>query len=222
MKTNDCTLIQESVSSSGRTRVVHVIFNVTPSPRSWSSYIMMKEELRSMDEDVLEEKEVLYRYLSKRYLFLVRRLKRRGELRCDYCGRPGLVIGHNRQSNNGIPNLATIDHIVPTSEGIDRLDEKNWGVACRKCNGKKGSRPAEEFAEEKKNERSKNEKIKSHETKRFKRRLVDPFQGRKEGSDHGTCHKYWCACHNDNRRIHRSASLRLDSVIWDSAFAVVE
>jgi 5-methylcytosine-specific restriction endonuclease McrA len=211
MNVNDCTLIQESVSSSGRTRVVHVIFNVTPSPRSWSSYIMMKEELRSMDEDVLEEKEVLYRYLSKRYLFLVRRLKRRGELRCDYCGRPGLVIGHNRQSNNGIPNLATIDHIVPTSEGIDRMDEKNWGVACRKCNGKKGSRPAEEFAEEKRNERVKNEKIKSHETKRFKRRMGSPFQGRKKGNDHRVIIKRVIAGIADSGFVRDSAVLWMEA-----------
>jgi hypothetical protein len=85
---------------------------------------MMKEEFRSMDEDVMKENEDLYRYLSKRYLFLTRRVKRKGELRCDYCGRTGLVIGNNRQSNNSIPNLATIDHIVPVSEGIDQLDEK--------------------------------------------------------------------------------------------------
>jgi 5-methylcytosine-specific restriction endonuclease McrA len=222
MRRKDVILIQDSVSSSGRTRVVHIIFNVMPSLRSWSSYIMMKEVFRSMDEDMIEENEVLYKYLSKRYLFLVRRLKRRGELRCDYCGKNGLIIGHNRKSNNKILNLATIDHIIPVSKGIDRLDEKNWGVACRKCNGKKGSRPVEEFMEEKKNERVKNEKIKSNETKRVKGKMVDPFQGRKEGSDHGTCHKYWRACHNDCRVVHRSALLRLDPVPWDNAFAVVE
>jgi 5-methylcytosine-specific restriction endonuclease McrA len=211
MKTNDCILIQESISSSGRTRVVHVIVNATPSSRSWSSYIMMKEDLRSMDEEEMGEKAELYRYLSMRYRFLIRRLKRRGELRCDYCGRPGLIIGHNRKSNNRISNLATIDHVVPVSKGIDRLDEKNWGVACRKCNGKKGSRPAEEFVEEKKNEREKNEKIKSNETKRFKGRMGSPFQGRKKGNDHRVIIKRVIAGIADSGFVRDSAVLWMEA-----------
>lgn len=50
---------------------------------------------------------------------------------------------------------------------IDPLDETNWAVACKKCNGDKGIKPAEQFREErlkikkfnkKRNSRKKNKK----------------------------------------------------------------
>jgi 5-methylcytosine-specific restriction endonuclease McrA len=47
--------------------------------------------------------------------------------------------------NNKNPKLATVDHKVPVSSGIDKLDVTNWVVACKKCNNRKGSKSYEEF-----------------------------------------------------------------------------
>jgi 5-methylcytosine-specific restriction endonuclease McrA len=49
------------------------------------------------------------------------------------------------RKNNRNPNLATIDHMTPICHGIDKLDESNWAVSCKRCNKNKGSLPYDEF-----------------------------------------------------------------------------
>jgi 5-methylcytosine-specific restriction endonuclease McrA len=65
-------------------------------------------------------------------------LRLRQQNKCYWCGRemldPELQHGHS----------ATIEHIVPRSAG-GRSSFDNLVAACRQCNNRRGSRPAEDF-----------------------------------------------------------------------------
>ena len=69
--------------------------------------------------------------------------------RCVYCGdiarRPGPGIRRT-------PNLATLDHVVPRSQG-GRLECGNLVLACRACNNERGVIDAAAFRASKARER---------------------------------------------------------------------
>ena len=136
-------------STSGGTKFNHVIYSEEVSSKSQSALILLNEYLRENDEDFLREEKELQYYLNKRWSFLARQKRRKGDLSCHYCGKPHLDIGYRSvkmcEKNNKNPRLATIDHVKPVSSGIDKLDESNWVVSCRKCNNRKGSKSYEEF-----------------------------------------------------------------------------
>lgn len=136
-------------STSGSTKFNHIIYSEDVSIKSYSALILLNEYLRENDEDFLRAELDLQEYLDKRHLFLIRTKRKKGDLVCHYCGKQHLQVGHRMANmsylNNKNPKLATIDHVVPVSSGIDILDESNWVVSCRKCNGRKGSMKYEEF-----------------------------------------------------------------------------
>lgn len=78
-------------------------------------------------------------------LFLEKKLKEFGELKCYYCINRNLKIQWN--SNFFIPpnKLATIDHVIPLSQGAIFDDESNLVVSCMYCNSRKQSFTQEEF-----------------------------------------------------------------------------
>ena len=136
-------------SMSGSTKFNNVIYCEDVSIKSQSSLILLNDYLRERDEDFLRLEYELQEYLNKRYLFLIREKRKTGDLICHYCNRVHLQAGYRYANmahlNNINPDLATIDHVIPVSSGIDVLDESNWVVSCKKCNGKKGSMKYEDF-----------------------------------------------------------------------------
>lgn len=136
-------------SASGNTKFNHVIYNENVSIKSQSSLILLNDYLREHDEDYIKSLWELQEYLNRRYIYLLKIKKTRGDLVCHYCGKNHLEIGFRSvvlsNQNNKNPKLATIDHVIPVSKGIDILDETNWVVSCKKCNNKKGSKDYNEF-----------------------------------------------------------------------------
>ena len=120
-----------------------------PHPRSLASLLLLNDYYLELDEDFLAEHDELQNYLDKRHVFLTNILERHGVLHCHYCTHTNLEIGERLLSgatkNNANPYLATIDHVEPVSSGIDKLDEKNWVVSCRRCNKWKSSMSYDEF-----------------------------------------------------------------------------
>jgi len=144
-------------SLSGSTVFNHVIYNDEVSSKSLSALILLNDYLREIDEDYLNEINELQEYLNRRFLFLIRTKRKDGDLVCHYCGKNHLEIGYRHISlsklNNNNPRLATIDHVIPVSSilKIDKLDEENWVVCCKKCNRRKGNMSYDEFKKNKKN-----------------------------------------------------------------------
>jgi len=70
--------------------------------------------------------------------------------RCVYCGvdTHRLAKGLSRS-----PSLATLDHVVPRSQG-GALSPANLVLACQACNNRRGVMDAEEFRALKKRESS--------------------------------------------------------------------
>lgn len=165
------TIIQYK-SHSGRTSTNHIIFNDNDvSPKSMASLLLLNEALRELDIDYMRKKYELENYLIERHRYLNNIKKETGDLVCHYCGKSHLDIGYIEQEflylNNKNKNLATIDHVVPASTGIDILDTKNWVVACKKCNSRKGNSSYEDFVERmKKNKRRRDAKI-NRQNKRY-------------------------------------------------------
>lgn len=61
----------------------------------------------------------------------------RDHLRCRYCKRTCLLPSETWQGN---PLTATLDHVVPQSEG-GADTRRNLVTACEECNGRKGNLP---------------------------------------------------------------------------------
>ena len=72
---------------------------------------------------------------------------------CHYCGKNHLEIGFLKEEllykNNLNNNLATIDHKIPISQNIDKLDTNNWLVCCKNCNKSKGNSDYDTFLKSK-------------------------------------------------------------------------
>lgn len=73
--------------------------------------------------------------------------KRDGDL-CFYCARELLFLPrYSARQHEALPNIATIDHIIPRSEGgTAHID--NVVLACAPCNKRRGARPAGQFLAE--------------------------------------------------------------------------
>lgn len=63
--------------------------------------------------------------------------KKHGNLHCEYCGLPDLVIYEWYEKPNR-SNMATVDHFYPKSKFESlTLNEDNFIVSCDPCNSKK-------------------------------------------------------------------------------------
>jgi 5-methylcytosine-specific restriction endonuclease McrA len=60
---------------------------------------------------------------------------------CSYCG---IETRRRRRGLHGAADLATLDHIVPRSQG-GRICEENLVLACQSCNNERGVMDAETF-----------------------------------------------------------------------------
>jgi 5-methylcytosine-specific restriction endonuclease McrA len=140
-------------SKTGTTKCNYIIYNDNVSVKSQSSLILLNEYFRERDVDYLKSMMVLQNYLNKRHIFLLKTKKTEGDLVCHYCNKKHLEIGFRSvilcNANNDNKNLATIDHVVPVSSGIDPLDESNWVISCKKCNTEKGDMDYNKFKNKK-------------------------------------------------------------------------
>ncbi len=86
------------------------------------------------------------RWLTFRDDYIRKYKKKHKVLTCQnpYCGKTDL-----EESGDG-PNVATIDHIIPVSTGIDKYDKSNFQILCAHCNSKKKDKTQEEFIKEQK------------------------------------------------------------------------
>ena len=80
------------------------------------------------------DKRVWFTFRNK----YMKRQRKKGKLKCFYCGRSPLDSNCNNPYSNKAK--ATIDHIIPLSKGGKEYDESNLVVACYKCNQKKGDK----------------------------------------------------------------------------------
>ena len=147
-KNNEPVVISRT-SSSGVTSQNDFIFPGEPHSHSLAAGLLLRNELRFQDVDYLEDTRDLDTWLEFREIYLKKKLQLDGDLVCAYCGKPHLEIGGRTPQdlikNNKNPNLATIDHIQPLSDGGERYNEKNLTVACKKCNKDKGSKSVDDF-----------------------------------------------------------------------------
>ena len=63
---------------------------------------------------------------------------------CSYCGVP---VRRLAKGLHGAPDLATLDHVVPRSQG-GPLTLGNLVLACRGCNNARGTQDADRFRAE--------------------------------------------------------------------------
>jgi 5-methylcytosine-specific restriction endonuclease McrA len=59
---------------------------------------------------------------------------------CTYCGKGGL-----KKTTDFVEQLATLDHVHPTSKGGPKFLSTNIVVACSPCNGRKQDKSVDEF-----------------------------------------------------------------------------
>lgn len=148
-------VITKSSSSGSTHQVEKIFFDENLSPKSQSAGILLKDYLRSQDEDFINSTR--HQMIEFSRSFLTEQQEKLGSLTCKYCEKPNLIIEYEGMR---VPRdiKATIDHVVPLSDGCDPFDKNNIVVACEKCNSKKGSKSAEEFMLIIKDEKSKKQK----------------------------------------------------------------
>jgi hypothetical protein len=133
------------ISKSKKNKVIisETIHDGSISIKSRASYILLREKLSELDDEFLNEKEELVKWLLFRENLLKEKLEKEKELICVYCGKRHLEIGgrtaKDLRDNNKNPKLATIDHVNPLSNGGKKYDPKNCVVSCKKCNKRKSS-----------------------------------------------------------------------------------
>ena len=131
-------------SNSGSTKRVELVYFEITNPKTYASYVLLKNFYWENDADNLKSIANRLRIIgfSRRYLTNIQ--KKEGSVTCTYCKKPDLVI---ELEGMKVPQniKATIDHIIPISEGGPVFDSSNITPCCGKCNGRKGSLSVEEF-----------------------------------------------------------------------------
>jgi len=116
------------------------IYDIPVNAKSRASYLLLIYQLRDFVDDGFWAND-LKKWLKFRQEFIENELNEKGELKCNYCGRNDLVPGfyefENKNKNHQIPNLATIDHVIPLSKGGAKYDKDNCVIACKTCNKNK-------------------------------------------------------------------------------------
>ena len=139
-------VLVQHVSRAGGVRITDTIFDEMPHRNSLAALILLKNILRQHDVDYLSDIATRYKKIAFSRNYLTKEKEVHGDLICTYCHTPHLHIEYEgMRVNHDIK--ATIDHIVPLSQGGEFFNEKNVCVACGVCNSRKGSMPAEEFKE---------------------------------------------------------------------------
>ena len=131
-------------SKSGSTVYVETIYYLVTKPNTYAASVLLRAHYEALDETNLKSFSGRMKMVGFSRGFLTRVQNDKGCLTCEYCKRPNLTI---EMENMKVPNAkkATIDHVIPLSQGADPFDETNLVVACGKCNSRKGSMSKEDF-----------------------------------------------------------------------------
>lgn len=131
-------------SNSGSTKWVDTIYFNIDKPNTYASYVLLKNHYWEHDEDNIKSFANRMRMIGFSRTYLTKIKETTGNLTCTYCPKTDLIIELDGMK---VPNniKATIDHIVPISQGGALFDYRNICVSCGKCNTKKGNKSVEEF-----------------------------------------------------------------------------
>ena len=111
----------------------HNVLVKNPHLQSCAALVMLTRKLAP--------KPMGYRvWLKYRSWYLNEHYKKHKGYYCQYCGK-GPLKKHSDVSDD----VATLDHVVPTSKGGPKFLSCNIVVACYRCNNKKTDRPKDEF-----------------------------------------------------------------------------
>lgn len=121
---------------------VHTIYVEDPHPQSYASYLLMKRELWMAAGNWHLSDPEGWEQLQFNQKFLRDVLEKHGELHCEYCGEPNLVLKEWNQVRKFGDLIATADHFIPKS--LDKLkyshDINNLVVCCEECNRRKADK----------------------------------------------------------------------------------
>jgi 5-methylcytosine-specific restriction endonuclease McrA len=111
----------------------HLVLPNDPHPQSLAALVLLTKKLAP--------KPIGYKiWLRYRKWFIKQHLKQHKELRCYYCNKGSL-----KKQTNVTAQLATLDHIHPTSKGGAKFSSANIVIACSPCNGCKADKDLNEF-----------------------------------------------------------------------------
>ncbi len=105
-------------------------------------YNFYKADLSTLDREILENTIIRNMVIahednfSQIKLRFLRRMEREGKLICVYC-QIQLKIYEN-QTKRLPEDMATIEHLVPISQGGLKYHESNFACACNGCNNRRG------------------------------------------------------------------------------------
>lgn len=130
----DSERVIKDLSRTYRLFVQKVLVDV-PARGSLADLVLLKDQLAEEERQSWDGRAQATKnfrdseeYKKLRYtMFDENKRKNGGKILCAYCGRECNRIHEDA-------NQATIDHIVPLSEGGQGLDRKNLIVCCRRCN----------------------------------------------------------------------------------------
>jgi 5-methylcytosine-specific restriction endonuclease McrA len=109
------------------------VFVIDPHITSRASYLLLKShfteqilaEWESFRNEIFDEFESIHHTLF-----------------CCYCKTPNLVREINDPCDKEqLKTLATIEHIIPLSQGGHKYEKSNCTVACFPCNNKRKNKP---------------------------------------------------------------------------------
>lgn len=123
----------------------HNIYDMPDSPKTMSSYILLKEYYRDLDVSFNYDNDWRYYFIVRRH-FLRKKKKENGGLWfCHYCGKTMTKI-QKRKNRKQQKDCVTVDHKVPVSDPkCDKLDTTNMVECCTTCNNKKGTKDYHAF-----------------------------------------------------------------------------
>ncbi len=111
----------------------HEVFIVDLQPSHYANLVLLNRYYSSLERRC---------WNRARKKFLKQELEKYGKLTCAYCSLTNLQLeGGDAQKSK----IATVDHVVPKSEGGDEFSLENFAVCCWSCNRKKGSESADDF-----------------------------------------------------------------------------
>lgn len=115
-----------------------------PSTNTLAQYLLMKRDYEDQCDVPswvnTEKHRKRWDQMVFNTKFMQATLKQFGELHCEFCGKPHLVI-YSWNDTRPRVNVATVDHFVPISKDESlATDEENLLVACEECNNRKASK----------------------------------------------------------------------------------
>ena len=109
----------------------HVVYTEDVHIQSYANLVLRQRLYNQIESN---------RWSKVRKQFLEKELHTHQKLTCYYCNNSKLKLKSNKRHEQ-----ATVDHIVPKSEGGEEFSASNFVVCCSNCNKKKASKTFDEF-----------------------------------------------------------------------------